>query len=333
MLKKKRLLIELLADGRFHSGEALARALGVSRTAIWKQLQSIAHTHQLEIQAVRGRGYRLAHPVELLSATDIGRAMDPHRRALLTEIEVFDSLESTSRYLSAGIDEWDTSSGRACLAEQQTDGRGRRGRNWVSPFGANLYLSFYWPFELPMARLNGLSLAAGVAAARALERFGLSDVALKWPNDIFYDERKLGGILVEVFGQTAGPVSAVIGIGLNVDMPSTAGLEIDQAWIDLRTAMPEAGRSRNLLAGALLEELVETALVFSREGWPSFQKLWHRYDAYKGREVAVHTSDSIEKGIYIGVDAEGGLVLAQGDRRRVFHAGDVSLRQLSERSR
>jgi BirA family biotin operon repressor/biotin-[acetyl-CoA-carboxylase] ligase len=328
MSVRHRALIELLADGSFHSGEALAQVLGVSRTAVWKQLQSLAEIYQLEVQAVRGRGYRLARPIELLSANAVEAAMDPRRRVLLSDIEVLDSVASTSGHLAAGVNEWGQQ-GRACLAERQTQGRGRRGRTWVSPFGANLYLSLYWPFELPMARLNGLSLAAGVAVARALDRLGVAGVALKWPNDIYHEERKLGGILVEVFGQTAGPVAAVLGVGLNVDMPPSAGQAIDQSWTDLRRAMPGAGLVRNRLAGLVLDEMVETALLFTREGWPAFQGLWRAFDAYEGREVEVHTAERIEQGIYLGVDADGGLILGQDGSRRVFHAGDVSLRHAS----
>lgn len=330
MSTRHRALIELLADGRFHSGETLAQLLGVSRTAVWKQLQSLADTYQLEVQAVRGRGYRFARPIELLSASAVESAMDSRHRALLSDIEIFDSLTSTSGHLAAGVDGWGQQ-GRACLAEQQTLGRGRRGRSWVSPFGANLYLSLYWAFELPMAKLNGLSLAAGVAVARALERLGLAGVALKWPNDIYHEERKLGGILVEVFGQTSGPVFAIIGAGINVDMPRSAGQAIDQAWTDLRRAMPGADSLRNKLAGLVLDELIETALVFSREGWPAFQGLWQVFDAYEGREVEVHMPDGIVQGVYRGVDSEGGLVLEQDGRRRIFHAGDVSLRPGAER--
>jgi BirA family biotin operon repressor/biotin-[acetyl-CoA-carboxylase] ligase len=184
-----------------------------------------------------------------------------------------------------------------------------------------------------MPRLNGLSLAGGVAVAKALARFGLSSVALKWPNDIFHEEQKLGGILVEVFGQTAGPVSVVIGIGLNVEMPPAVGRHIDQAWTDLYRAMGSAGRARNRLAGVVLDELASCVQMFEKEGWPAFQAQWRDYDIYHGRQIDIHTTDGVEQGVYLGVDADGGLILGQGQKRKIFHAGDVSLRHASEREK
>ena len=320
-----RVIIEQLADGRFHSGEALARLLGVSRTAVWKHLQGIGERFQLEVHAVRGRGYRLARPVELLSVPAIEAGVAPPQRSTLAAVEVFDSLPSTSRFLAERIDKWGAQ-GRICLAEQQTAGRGRRGRHWVSPFGANLYLSLYWQFDLAMADLNGLSLAAGIAVVRALERLGLAGGCLKWPNDVHLGGRKLGGLLVEVFGPTSGPVSAVVGVGVNYDMPETAGHEIDQEWTDVRRCLGDAQVSRNRLAGLVVDELVKMVILFQREGWPAFQAIWNEYDAYVGRVVEIQTGQGRERGVYAGVDADGGLLLRQEGRTSVFHAGDVSLR-------
>ena len=314
-----------LADGRFHSGESLARVLGISRTAIWKHVRSIATRFDVEIHAVRGRGYRLPYPIELLDPAIIERYVPPTTRRSIAAIEVLDSVPSTNRYLSQRLDLVGDEA-RVCIAEQQTEGRGRRGRGWISPYGANLYFSLHWQFDLPMARLNGLSLVVGVAVVRALERLGVEGVALKWPNDLHVDERKLGGILVEVFGQTAGPVSAVIGIGLNFHMPAAPGQAIDQQWTDLKRIAPDLDGGRNRLAGLLIDELVQAVIRFTKAGWPAFQEAWRQRDGYRGRAVEVHTSAGMERGIYLGVDDDGGLVLQQGGGRRVFHAGEVSLR-------
>ena len=325
MVIEPRRILEQLADGRFHSGEALARSLGVSRTAVWKHLQSVGEQFELEIHAVRGRGYRLVRPLEMLSVSAIESELGATQRAALSAIELFDSLPSTNRYLAAGIDDWGAA-GRACFAEYQTAGRGRRGRAWISPFGANLYCSLYWCFDRAMADLSGLSLAAGVAGARALERLGLEGVSLKWPNDIHVDERKLGGILVEVFGPTSGPVAAIIGFGLNVDMPDHAAREIDQPWTDLRKSMPRQTGLRNRAAGLLLDELVKTAGLFDSEGWRAFHSDWVQFDRYVGRDVEVQSSEGTKQGRYRGVDQDGGLLLEQGGRTSVIHAGDVTLR-------
>ena len=324
-MDRDRRLITRLADGRFHSGESLARVLGVSRTAIWKHVQSIATRFDLEIHAVRGRGYRLPYPIELLDAAEIECHVPPASRRDIVSIEVLDSVPSTNRYLAERLDLMGNEA-RVCIAEQQTEGRGRRGRSWISPFGANLYFSLHWQFDLPMANLNGLSLVAGVAVVQALERLGVEGMALKWPNDLHVGERKLGGILVEVFGQTAGPVSAVIGIGLNFDMPAASGQAIDQQWTDLKRIAPDLDGGRNRLAGLLIDELVQAVTRFTRAGWPAFQEAWRQRDGYLGRAVEIHTSGGMAHGTYLGVDDDGGLVLQQDGGRRVFHAGEVSLR-------
>ena len=332
MTEADRRLIEKLADGRFHSGQDLARLLGVSRAAVWKRLRALAGHLDLEVQAVRGRGYRLARPLELLHLPDIEVHIDPDQRARLAAIELFDDLPSTSRYLSEGASAWGTDA-RVCLAERQSEGRGRRGRAWISPFAANLYLSLYWHFELPMAALNGLSLGAGVAAARALERAGLGGVGLKWPNDIHHDEKKLGGILVEVLGQPEGPVAAVIGIGLNVHMPESAGGRIDQEWTDLNAALRgEIAGARNRLAGLLIDELVIMVQMLAAGGWPDLHAAWKGLDPYVGREVVVLTPTGSECGRYLGVDRDGALLLASPTGPRAFHAGEVSLRTASDGS-
>ncbi len=323
-----RQLIEHLADGNFHSGEVLAQLMGVSRAAVWKHLQSIGERYDLEIHGVRGKGYRIPRSIELLSLQAIEETIPHSRLALLESIEILESVSSTSRHLSEKLDKFGDRP-IVCLAERQTAGRGRRGRNWVSPYGGNIYLSLYWQFDLPMAALNGLSLAVGVATARAVARLAIPGVVLKWPNDIHIDERKLGGILVEVFGQTAGPVSAIIGIGINVDMPGDSGRNIDQAWIDIRRASAGGRPVRNRLAGLLIDELVKALLLFTDEGWAAFEASWHERDAYRGREVEIHTAQGIEHGTYLGVDSNGGLMLRQGGSDRVFHAGDVSLRPIS----
>lgn len=324
-----RQLIERLADGRFHSGEALAQLTGVSRTAVWKHLQSIGTRYDLRIHAVRGKGYRIACPIELLSLEAIEKEISHSRRQLVENIQILESVSSTSRHLSEKIDTFDGQS-TVCFAEHQSAGRGRRGRSWVSPYGANVYLSLYWQFDLPMASLNGLSLVAGVAAAQAVARMGIPGVALKWPNDIHIEERKLGGILVEVFGQTAGPVSAIIGIGINVDMPADYGRDIDQEWIDIRRALSGRQPERNRLAGLLIDELIGALVLFTEKGWIAFESSWQERDLYRGREVEIHTSKGVERGTYTGVNSSGGLMLKQRGSVRVFHAGDVSLRSVGE---
>lgn len=318
-------LVRRLADGRFHSGESLASDLGVSRAAIWKQVRDLRADLGLEVAAVRGRGYRLARPLELLDRGWIAAALAPATAAGLAELIVLDTVGSTSAHLlplrppRSGL-------GIACVAEQQTAGRGRRGRRWVSPFGANVYLSLLWQFDLPATALAGLSLAAGVAVAQALRGLGIDEVALKWPNDLLWRGRKLGGILVELAGEAEGPTRAVIGVGVNHRMPADAGAAIDQDWADVAGALPAGTPSRLALVASLLDHLVAALPRFAAGGLAPFLPAWEALDALRGREVVVQLGEGVVRGTAIGVARSGALRLATMTGEREFLGGEVSLR-------
>ena len=255
------ILLPLLADGEFRSGQDLAEALGVSRTAVWKQVNKLASETGLVIDSVKGRGYRIPGGIELLDAEQVTAALQPLASRLLTSLVLLESVDSTNAEALRRAEAGD-SSGLVCSAEQQTAGRGRRGRQWVSPFASNLYLSLLRKFDQGAAALEGLSLAVGVAVARALEAAGMPAVQLKWPNDILFDGAKLGGVLLEMIGDAAGPCKVVIGVGLNVVMPAEAARGIDQDWTDIRSVAGSAHPRRNALLAALLNELV-------RGSWPA----------------------------------------------------------------
>ena len=193
-MNSRRQLLHLLADGQWHSGEALAGRLGLSRAAVWKQLGILRDQLGLNIHSVRGRGYKLPEKLELLDADRIRSLLANTSHDWISHIEIHDTITSTNSYLmeqaSAVLQ-----SGHVCLAERQSEGRGRRGRHWVSPFGSNIYLSLFWAYGLAPAALSGISLAAGLAVIRALRQLGVSDIGLKWPNDILVDERKISGML------------------------------------------------------------------------------------------------------------------------------------------
>jgi BirA family biotin operon repressor/biotin-[acetyl-CoA-carboxylase] ligase len=322
---RRLMLVHLLADGRFRSGEALANTLGVSRAAVWKHVRELGSGLGLEIAAVRGRGYRLVTPIELLDRERIVAALAPETAAALAELVVVDTVDSTNARL-AGQRPPRADLGIACVAEQQTAGRGRRGRSWVSPFGANVYLSLLWQFDLPAAALAGLSLAAGVAVAEALRGLGVGEAALKWPNDLLWRDRKLGGILVEMSGEAEGPTRAVVGVGVNHRMPAGDGALIDQDWIDLAGAAPRAVPSRNALVAALLDRLVAAMRQFGASGLAQFLPAWDALDGLRGREVVVRLGDRLIAGTELGVAPSGALRLLTAEGEREFLAGEVSLR-------
>lgn len=314
-------LLSILADGRFHSGETLGRAIGVSRTMIWKHIQTL-QTLGIECYSVSGKGYRLAMPVELLEQHLIEAAMDGASRSRLTALELHPEIPSTNCHLLEQLGS--LISGHACFAERQTAGRGRRGREWVSPFARNIYLSLYWRFEMSPALLSGLGLAIGVALIRALRQLGINDAELKWPNDILWQGRKLAGILLEMSGESGGPYHVVIGVGMNVNMADD-GVAIDQPWVALNDiAVPAL--SRNRVAGVVLHHLLLSIQQFQMGGLESFIPEWLQADAYAGQSVVIMHGDKAMMGQAQGIDPSGAIIVEVDGVVRRFHSGEVSLR-------
>ncbi|MGB1059658.1 MAG: bifunctional biotin--[acetyl-CoA-carboxylase] ligase/biotin operon repressor BirA [Ketobacter sp.] len=315
-------LIALLADGRFHGGDELGDSLGVSRAAVWKQIQKLQESG-LDIQSVRGKGYRLAHPMEWLDTEQVCSQMDDGARALLSQLDVRSQVTSTNdvalQRAATGV-----GSGYVCLAEQQTAGRGRRGRHWVSPFGSNLYLSIVWEFHQGAAQLEGLSLATGVAVAKALSRLGVSAVGLKWPNDLLVGGAKLSGILLEMTGDPSGRCQVVLGVGVNHRLPMAAAHGIDQSWAKLDEFRPGIGR--NLLASVVISELLLMLERFAANGFAAFRDEWQALDVYADKEVVIKTGASDIFGIARGVDSSGGLRLEISGAIQIIKGGEMSLR-------
>jgi BirA family transcriptional regulator, biotin operon repressor / biotin---[acetyl-CoA-carboxylase] ligase len=322
-------IIRLLADGRCHSGEAIAARLGVSRAAVWKALRKAGEDLGLDIVAVRGRGYRLPTPLELLDAERILAALSAEAQRRIARLEIHDAIDSTNtRLMREAAD--GAPSGTLCLAERQTAGRGRLGRSWVSPFGANLYLSVLWRFPFGPAGMGGLSLAAGAAVAGALRAAGARDIGLKWPNDVLWQRRKLAGLLLEVAGEAHGPAHVVVGVGVNTHLEPEQGAAIDRPWVDLDQVLGCGAYSRNALAAGVTEALVQAMDRFAREGLAPFLADWERYDLYRGEEVEVHWGQQRVHGTHLGLDANGALRLDTESGIETFQAGEVSLRPAAD---
>jgi BirA family biotin operon repressor/biotin-[acetyl-CoA-carboxylase] ligase len=316
-------LIKLLADGEFHSGEELGKSLGISRAAIWKQLKQL-ESLELSLQSVKGLGYRLTEPIIFLDAEKISAQLMPSVLSQMADIRVVESIDSTNSEL---IDQsrYGLPSGTVLIAEQQLAGRGRRGRIWQSPFARNLYVSVLWHFHGGVAALEGLSLAVGAILLDALENCGIENLALKWPNDILFNEKKLGGILVEMTGDMAGSCAAVIGFGINVNMPKKVGADIDQPWIDL-ASITGCGLDRNDIMAKLLNNLIPGLTMFSTAGFSAFQQKWQRYDALLNREVVAVQGDNIVVGLSRGITATGGLKIETDAGEKIITGGEVSVR-------
>jgi BirA family biotin operon repressor/biotin-[acetyl-CoA-carboxylase] ligase len=326
-------ILNILKDGQFHSGQNLGEALGCSRTAVWKQLQKLEDLG-LSIQSVKGTGYRVSGGFELFESELIVAQLKPAAAEQLTNLEIFKSIDSTNKHARETA-ERESCSGTVILAEQQTAGRGRRGKTWVSPFAANIYLSIVWDFEQGAQALEGLSLAVGVAVKRALNSHGIEGVQLKWPNDIYVDGKKLGGILLEMIGDPAGHCTVIIGVGINLAMPADQGAHIDQLWTDVRTEIqskqPEikqsARFSKNYLTSSLISEIIILLSDFQAQGFSFYRDEWQAADAFYGLQAAIHTPQKSISGKVRGVDPNGALRLElDSGEIETFIGGELSLR-------
>jgi len=308
-------LISILADGEFHSGEQLGTAMGMSRAAINKHIQTV-RDWGVDIFTVPGKGYSLPHPIQLLDEATIISMLPAGR------VSVLPVIDSTNQYLLDRISE--LSSGDACVAEYQQAGRGRRGRKWFSPFGSNLYLSMYWKLDQGPAAAMGLSLVIGIVMAEVLQRLGAEDVRVKWPNDLYLKDRKLAGILVELTGKTGDAAQLVIGAGINLKMREPVADTINQGWINLQ----EAGVNidRNELTATLLKELRAALLHFEKEGLAPFITRWRGLDNFLDRPVKLLIGDQEIHGIGRGIDQQGALLLEQEGIIKPYIGGEISLR-------
>ena len=308
-------LISILADAEFHSGEQLGERLGMSRAAINKHIQTL-RDWGVDVFTVPGKGYSLPEPIQLLDEEQIARQIEHGR------VTVLPVIDSTNQYLLDRLSE--LQSGDACVAEYQQAGRGRRGRKWFSPFGSNLYLSMYWRLEQGPAAAIGLSLVIGIVIAEVLQSLGADKVRVKWPNDLYLQDRKLSGILVELTGKTGDAAQIVSGAGINLMMRRVESDVVNQGWISLQ----EAGISidRNTLATCLIKELRAGFKLFENEGLAPYLTRWEKLDNFINRPVKLIIGDKEIFGISRGIDAQGALLLEQDGVVKPWIGGEISLR-------
>jgi BirA family biotin operon repressor/biotin-[acetyl-CoA-carboxylase] ligase len=331
-MNERDLLLQLMAGPA--TGQALSCASGQTRAAVWKRIAALRGAG-VDIIAQAGRGYALSRPIELLDAGAIRAHLRSSLRSSVSTLEIDWSLDSTNSELLRRVT---PAEGVAVLlAERQTGGRGRRGRTWASPLASNIYLSLARIFSGGLARLPGLSLVAGVATAEALHALGYTDVRLKWPNDVVVvDEngmRKLGGLLIEGGGEHAGPVRAVLGLGLNVRMPPAFAETITQPWTDLSSLANVDGRvpSRNEIVATLLAHWIPALTQFDADGLPPFLPRYATLDVLAGCDVTLHAgADGPARTAHALGLAEDGALRVRIDGREVrVHSAEVSARATS----
>ena len=322
-------LLRLLADGGFHSGEAMGRELGVSRATVFSALAEVAD-YGVTLQRIRGRGYRLEAPWQCLDAVEINRCLGDCAARFQLEV-IQQAASSNSELLQRAVR--GAPSGSVLAVELQTAGRGRIGRVWHSGLGNALTFSLLWRFECGLNGLSGLSLAVGVAILRALRRFEAAGVGLKWPNDILAEHGnsmvrgKLGGVLIEAQGDMYGPSAVVIGIGINCSLPTVLERAITQPAVSLKQLCVKPPTRDQLLA-AVLQELAAVLDEFARDGFAALRGEWERYHAQQDLPIQLQMPDgSLVKGIARGVGDNGELRLETAQGMRQFNSGEVGVRQ------
>jgi BirA family biotin operon repressor/biotin-[acetyl-CoA-carboxylase] ligase len=313
-------VLQVLADGKFHSGEALAQRFKVTRATIWNAVQH-AENLGIEIFSVRGRGYKLPLAINLLDKNAVLNAIGEQRAWFA--LEVLDEVNSTNTYLMQNKH----AAHATCVAAHiQTRGKGRRGRTWVSQLGASLTFSLLWRFQCGAAALSGLSLCVGVALIRALRDFGVNTAQLKWPNDVLVDGKKLAGILIELQGDLEGPSAAVIGVGINLNLPKNVLESIDQPAIDLASVKEV---DQNALLGAILKHLAIVLSGFETNGFVALRDEWKSYHAYENKPVRMLLPNGTDvQGVVKGVAEDGILQVETALGLQRFSAGEISLRRL-----
>ncbi len=317
----QRQLVHYLADGALCSGQWLGEQLGISRTAVAKHLEQLQQ-YGLDLYKIKGKGYRLAQPVQLLDA-----ALIKQQQQQQAPVWVQSVTDSTNSQLMQKLKDGVTpEKGAVLVAEAQTAGRGRRGKQWFSPFGCNLYFSMYWQLEQGIQAAMGLSLVVGLAVAKVLQQQWQLPVRLKWPNDLYIEHKKLGGILVELAGQTHAQCDVVIGLGLNIRMPDHTDKVVDQPWADLTSALGQP-IDRNLLVALLQHQLVLELQQFSQQGFAGYVQEFNQLDQFASEQVTLSSGSQTITGLCAGVDAQGGLVLDINGQKQSFYGGELSLRK------
>lgn len=322
---KLKKLLQILSDGNLHSGVSLGEALGITRSGIWKLIKQLKEERGLEIESKTNQGYRLREKIELLNIQEIKAYLSQRYHPYLDKCLIVDEITSTSSYLLRQLEKHNEDV-YICLAERQTAGRGRFNRRWLAPFGANIYLSLLWHFQTDLTQLSGFSLAVAVIIMRALKKYGVKqDVAIKWPNDLIWQDRKFGGVLIDLHGEFHHSCDAVIGIGINFYMSEATRKTLDFPIADLIEITQSAPR-RNKLVGLLLEELFDALPIFEEQGLKPFLKEYKVLDWTFNKTVKMVLGKDIFYGVSRGVDEQGRFLLEDSPGKiRRFSCGEASL--------
>ena len=320
-------LLKILSDGNAHSGARLGESLGITRSAVWKLIRRLKQEMGVPIEAKTNQGYRIEESFELLDLRKIKSYVSANYHTYIKKSIIFDEIPSTNNYLLEQLQNKNHEIA-ICLAEMQTAGRGKFNRSWVSPFGNNIYLSILWHFLNDLPQLSGLSLVIAVAIIRALKKYGIShDITVKWPNDIMWRGRKLGGVLIDLRGEFNFNCDAIIGVGLNLYLPGSLKKSFDFPATDL-TEITQCFPERNKLIAYLLEELFEVLTAFQKQGFQPFMQDFAAVDSALNKPVRITLGKDSYHGIGRGVDEDGFFLLeTEAGAIKRFSCGEASLRE------
>ena len=312
-------LVNLLNDGAYHDGTSIGEQLGISRAAVWKLIKKL-QAYEVPLICTKGKGYCLTTPLTLLDSQQINSALNQQSVSL----HLLEKTPSTNDYVKKLPA--DPRQIIACLAETQTAGKGRLGRQWHSPFAENIYLSLRYPFNQDISELNGLSLVVALTLCHSLEsqlQLPHNTLRVKWPNDILLNQHKLAGILLEIEAESNGFCQLIIGIGVNVNMRQNHS--IDQDWTSLAQFTTQY-IDRNILVPTIINTLIDAIAEFRQVGLTGFKKAWQQRDILTQKSITMHSANKIIKGLCLGINAQGHLKLQlESGQTITLSSGDASL--------
>jgi BirA family biotin operon repressor/biotin-[acetyl-CoA-carboxylase] ligase len=313
-------VVNMLSDAKYISGTEMGRALGLSRTAVWKIIQVLIN-YGIDIISDNKLGYKLNQKLILLDRDAIGQKINYNP----IKLDIFESIDSTNEFLKTTYHQ--DYQNHICLSEHQSGGNARLNRSWDSPFGQNLYLSIKYHFKKDISAISGLSLVSGLSIIRTLSHLNISDkFKIKWPNDIYYEDKKISGILTEVIGESYGGCTAIIGIGLNVNMMklSNENSNNTSSWTSLKK-ISGIDFDRNKICASLINTIIKDIEKFNIMGLEHFLNEWNEHDYLAGKKITVTNHEKIIEGTYNGIDEQGNLLLKVTDNVITLYSGDTSI--------
>lgn len=313
-------VVDILSDEKYISGTKMAKSLGLSRTTVWKIIKVLIN-YGINIISDNKLGYKIDQKLILLDRDVIGQKINYNP----TKLEIFESIDSTNKFLKTTYHQ--DYQNHICLSEHQSAGNGRFNRSWDSPFGQNLYLSVKHHFKKDISAISGLSLISGISIIRTLSHLNIPNkFKIKWPNDIYYEDKKISGILIEVIGESYGDCVAIIGIGLNVNMMKLSNENANNInhWTSLKK-ISEVDFDRNKICISLINNIIRDIEKFNIMGLEHFLNDWNKYDYLAGKKITVKNHEKIIEGEYKGIDEQGNLLLKVDDNIITLYSGDTSI--------